>query len=380
MNQSEALINAAMRSISRANTIYLATTAYGIKSQALLFETQGNYLMKYSMGNPPVDSFGIVDTGSELIWMQCEPCEDCFYQNPQIFDPMKSSTYQKVSCHTNTCDLVHVHACGASDVCKYEITYGDGSMTSGELGSDTISFGSLRHVVIPNIVFGCGHVNTGIFRPASTGIVGLGQGPLSLVSRLGDLDDHKFSYCLVPRYSEIDSKLKFGWEANISASRIVTAPLVDKYPYSFYHLRLFKIYIGRKVVRPPATSDIIIDVGATLTFLETSLYESVEAAVIEANSDGPKPINNPPTPLRLCYLDGTIKFVPKFIFIFFRANKGLRLNVFNVFQKINNLICLMMAPKEGYSIFGNIAQVDFKVLYDLQAKTVSFASADCSKK
>jgi hypothetical protein len=30
--------------------------------------------MKYSIGTPPVPILGVADTGSDLIWLQCEPC------------------------------------------------------------------------------------------------------------------------------------------------------------------------------------------------------------------------------------------------------------------------------------------------------------------
>lgn len=121
----------------------------------------------------------------------------------------------------------------------------------------------------------------------------------------------------------------------------------------------------------------IVDSGTTLTFLETSLYESFETTLIEAYGDDRVPISNPPKPLTLCYLDGTTKDLPDITFNFFGANKGLRLSTFNVFSKFSGLLCLMVAPTKGYSVLGNIAQMDFKVLYDLKERTVSFEPADC---
>jgi len=39
---------------------------------------------------------------------------------------------------------------------------------------------------------------------------------------------------------------------------------------------------------------------------------------------------------------------------------------------------LTIVPTEDNFIFGNIAQVNFEIGYDLQAKTVSFAPTDCT--
>ena len=76
------------------------------------------------------------------------------------------------------------------------------------------------------LAFGCGHNNTGIFSSKGSGLVGLGAGPLSLVSQLGSQIDHKFSYCLVPYFSNFTGKLKMGQEADISASSngVVSTP------------------------------------------------------------------------------------------------------------------------------------------------------------
>ncbi|XP_057451902.1 probable aspartic protease At2g35615 [Lotus japonicus] len=373
MNESEVFINVAMRSISRAETLFHLSNTGGIKSQAMLISNKIDYLMKFTVGNPPIDSFGIVDTGSDLIWIQCQPCEDCYKQTTPIFDPKKSSTYQTISCDSHTCDLVGTHACGASTVCRYEFTYEDKSMTVGELARDIITFGSFREVISPNTIFGCGHTNLGFDGPTATGLVGLGQGPLSLVSQLGDRISHKFSYCLFHRYSNITSKIKFGWEATLSRDRIgvVSVPLVDRAPNTFYHLSLKEIYVGKDAVETDkSNSDIIIDSGTTLTFLETSLYEIFELTVIEAYGDDREPIRNPPKPYRLCYLDGTTKDLPDISLSFYGANRKLRLKAYNVFAKFSGLLCLTVAPIKGSSVLGNLAQVNFKVLYDLQERKI----------
>ena len=72
-------------------------------------------------------------------------------------------------------------------------------MTMGLMGSDAFSFASLDGGLesFNSTVFGCGFEQSGLFDWASLGLVGLGGGPLSLVSQLGPKIGYKFSYCLV---------------------------------------------------------------------------------------------------------------------------------------------------------------------------------------
>ena len=269
---------------------------------------------------------------------------------------------------------------------RYYYSYGDQSFTVGELASDKISFGSSIGQEaannFPNSLFGCGHDNNGKFKSTSTGLVGLGGGPLSLVSQLGSQIDHKFSYCLLPLSSKSSSKLKFGNKATISdVNGVVSTPLVSKSPSTYYYLNLEGVTIGGKKVQNNDNSDgnIIIDSGTTLTFFKTNFYESFESAVKEAIGKDQEPVQDPPEPFSLCYKDGgSIKTPTDMIFHFSGADLNLkRMNTFTVLE--NNLVCMLIAPSERFSIFGNLAQVNFEVAYDLQEKKVSFAPADCTK-
>ncbi|KAE9594006.1 putative nepenthesin [Lupinus albus] len=50
--------------------------------------------MKFSIGTPKFDVMAEADTGSDLIWMQCQPCKKCYKQTEPVFDPSKSKTYK----------------------------------------------------------------------------------------------------------------------------------------------------------------------------------------------------------------------------------------------------------------------------------------------
>jgi len=65
----------------------------------------------------------IVDTASELTWVQCAPCESCHDQQGPLFDPSSSPSYAAVPCNSSSCDALQLAmggmsgaaACGGAD-------------------------------------------------------------------------------------------------------------------------------------------------------------------------------------------------------------------------------------------------------------------------
>ncbi|GAU43732.1 hypothetical protein TSUD_365820, partial [Trifolium subterraneum] len=159
--------------------------------------------MTYSVGTPPFNIYGIVDTGSDIVWLQCEPCEQCYNQTTPIFNPSKSSSYKNIHCASDLCKSVRRSSCNEQALCEYTIQYGDKSHSAGDISIETLTLDSTtgHSVSFPKTVIGCGHSNTGTFRGAASGIVGLGIGPVSLTTQLKSSIGGKFSYCLLP-YSD----------------------------------------------------------------------------------------------------------------------------------------------------------------------------------
>ncbi|KAK9275867.1 hypothetical protein L1049_023140 [Liquidambar formosana] len=373
----ESLKNAALRSISRLN--HFRQSSIDEKAiESMVIPGEGDYLMKLSIGTPPVEFYAAADTGSDLIWIQCMPCMQCYPQDSPIFNPAKSSTYRELSCGSKPCTKLSRKTCSKTNGCQYYNSYGDGSYTAGDLATETFVFRSTNGeaAAFPTSVFGCGRRNSGAFTGSEAGLVGLGGGPLSLVSQLGAEIEHKFSYCLHPRSASSTSKLRFGMEAIISGEGIVSTPLVPKSPSTFYYLTLEGISIGGKTL--PSTlgeGNIIYDSGTTLTMLESSFYNDLEAVIKEAIPLEPA---EAPSPFSLCYATASSNRLPDMMFHFTGAD--LLLHPLNTFMETNNLNCLSIIPSDGsLSIFGNVAQMNFQVEYDLEEKKVSFAPADCTK-
>ncbi|VFQ74812.1 unnamed protein product [Cuscuta campestris] len=183
------------------------------------------YAMNFSIGTPPVERFSAVDTGSDLTWIQCEPCRGiCFPQDMPLFDPSMSSSYTRLPCDTPLCLGDGSYSCDTStNLCRYDNGYMDASYTHGDLAYDTLIVGDTS---FPNFVFGCGFNNSGTFAHLTTGIFGLSNGNISFIKQA---NIGRFMYCL-PWYYEanVSTHIAFDSDAVIAdPDGVVSTPMVD---------------------------------------------------------------------------------------------------------------------------------------------------------
>ncbi|KAF3680796.1 putative aspartic proteinase CDR1-like [Capsicum annuum] len=386
--------NAFHRSLSRASFF----NKIGVNSiQSTVIPTRGEFLMKISVGTPPVDTLVIVDTGSDLTWTQCKPCVKCFKQVIPIFNPKSSSSYKTVSCTDKLCREVSKPIKCTKNVCNYVVNYGDQSHTSGDLSIETFRFASTsgKDVSIPNIVFGCGHQNAGTFNNATSGIIGLGGGNVSIVNQMHQEIKGKFSYCLIPlaissSNPNVTSHINFGDNAIVSGPGVVSTPLFrNPMQPTFYFLNLKAVSVGSNRVKyqsspisPPAGDgdhgNIIIDSGTVLTFIPDAFYLNLGSLLMRSVNATRK--DDPSGTFTVCYEpneNGTIN-VPKIVAHFTDAD--LELSPTSVFAKVaDDLVCLTIVPGNQVAIFGNLLQSNFLIGYDLVANKVSFKPTDCTK-
>ncbi|KAG0452786.1 hypothetical protein HPP92_025450 [Vanilla planifolia] len=381
---------------SRERAIYFgramrnATLAASDNFYSTVSPNDFEYLMSFYLGTPPTEVLAIADTGSDLIWVQCKPCDQCYTQTAPLFDPQASSTYKVVSCSAQTCSALPQSSCASGSQCEYNYGYGDGSLVDGFLSSETVGFHSTsgRPVQIPSTVFGCTHQSKGTFNKNGAGLVGLGGGQLSLVRQLGSVISNRFSYCLPSDQSSTTSKLNFGSNAVVTGSDAVTTPLISGSPDTFYYLNLEKISVGGQgsvALNPAALANgqgnIIIDSGTTLTILDDNTLQSVSKKV--ATSVGLPQVSDPNKVFDLCFdvsgAGGNAKF-PDITF-HFSGDASVVLQQSNAFvESAKNTVCLAFVSNKGngVSIFGNIAQQNFHIGYDLGAMQLTFAPTDCS--
>ena len=81
---SQRIAKALRRSINRVNHFKLTSSLSTNAAQADIISNRGEYLLKYYVGTPPVQILGIADTGSDLIWLQCKPCNGFYKQTAPL--------------------------------------------------------------------------------------------------------------------------------------------------------------------------------------------------------------------------------------------------------------------------------------------------------
>ncbi|KAK8946414.1 Aspartic proteinase CDR1 [Platanthera zijinensis] len=352
------------------------------------------YLMSLYLGSPVEEFLAIADTGSDLIWVQCKPCEECYPQKAPLFDPHASSTYKVISCNTDSCSSLPQTSCGEESQCEYKYGYGDGSLVDGFLSSETLSFDSTggRRIQVPSTLFGCTHRSNGTFSKNGAGLVGLGGGKLSLIRQLGSAIESKFSYCL-PSSSQASatSRLNFGASADVSGSNAVTTPLITGFPSTFYFLSLEQVSVegqgavkvkpGMQISNHTERGNIIIDSGTTLTLVDDETLKSIAAKV--ARSVKLPQVKDPNNNFNLCFDVSGYGANAQFPDITFQFAGGasvvlLQSNAF--VEAAQNVVCMSLVSSAGIgvNIFGNIAQQNFHIGYNLDAMQLTFAPAYCA--
>ncbi|KAL6137176.1 hypothetical protein ACLB2K_062470 [Fragaria x ananassa] len=366
----------------------------------------GEYFMDVFIGTPPKHFSLILDTGSDLNWIQCAPCYDCFEQNGPHYDPKDSTSFSNIGCHDPRCQLVSSpdppQPCKAENqTCPYFYWYGDSSNTTGDFALETFTVnltstaGKAEYRKVENVMFGCGHWNRGLFHGAA-GLLGLGRGPLSFASQLQSLYGHSFSYCLVDRNSDtnVSSKLIFGEDkALLSHPQLNYTSLVagkDNPVDTFYYVQIKSILVGGEVVNIPeetwklsseGAGGTIIDSGTTLSYFADPAYDIIKESFLKKVKGYPV-VNDFPV-LDPCYnVSGVEKLeLPEFTIVF--ADGAVwDFPVENYFIQIEpqEVVCLAIlgTPKSALSIIGNYQQQNFHILYDTKKSRLGYAPMNCA--
>ncbi|RCV24937.1 hypothetical protein SEVIR_5G123300v4 [Setaria viridis] len=345
------------------------------------------YLMAVNVGTPPTQMLAIADTGSDLVWVNCRNGSGAAAAAGGVFAPSRSSTYEVVSCRSDACQGLNQASCDSASNCQYQYGYGDGSRTVGVLSTETFTFvdGGARQVQVPHVDFGCSTYMAGTFR--ADGLVGLGAGAFSLVSQLGSATSfgRRFSYCLIPSSAGANSSstLNFGSRAVVSEPGAAKTPLVPGEVDTYYTVALESVAVGGRAVASNESA-IIVDSGTTLTFLDPALLQPLVAELgRRINLTRAQP---PEQLLEVCYdVSGRAQEdwgIPD-VTLRFGGGGDVTLRPENTFVMVQEgTLCLALVPVSEatpVSILGNIAQQNLHVGYDLDARTVTFAAADCTR-
>ncbi|WOG88928.1 hypothetical protein DCAR_0208163 [Daucus carota subsp. sativus] len=383
VNSLQARLDLAIHGVSKSDLkpVYTELAAEDLEVPIISGTSQGSgeYFTRLGVGHPPSQLYMVLDTGSDVNWLQCAPCADCYQQTDPIFEPSLSSSYAPLTCNTKQCKSLDVFQC-RNDTCLYEVSYGDGSYTVGDFVTETVTFGGSASV--NNVAIGCGHSNEGLFVGAA-GLIGLGGGSLSFPSQI---NAKSFSYCLVDRDSDSASTLEFD---SVIPPNAVTAPLVrnDKLN-TYYYIGLTGLSVAGEMLKISESTfqldnngegGVIIDSGTAVTRLQNGAYYSLRDAFKKGTKDLPS--TNGVALFDTCYDLSTKKSVEvPTVSFHFSNGKQWSLPAKNYLIPVDSAgtFCLAFAPTpSALSIVGNVQQQGTRVSYDLGNSLIGFTENKC---
>ena len=350
-----------------------------------LAQGSGEYFTRLGVGTPPKYVYMVLDTGSDIVWIQCAPCRKCYSQTDPVFDPKKSVSFSGIACGSPLCHRLDSPGCNSKQSCLYEVAYGDGSFTIGEFSTETLTFRGTR---VAKVALGCGHDNEGLFVGAA-GLLGLGRGRLSFPTQTGRRFGRKFSYCLVDRSaSSKPSSVVFG-ESAVSRTAVFTPLITNPKLDTFYYLELTGISVGGARV-PGITASlfkldaagnggVIVDSGTSVTRLTRRAYTGLRDAFRAGAADLKRAPNY--SLFDTCFdLSGKTEVkVPTVVMHFRGADVSLPATNYLIPVDTSGVFCFAFAgTMSGLSIIGNIQQQGFRVVFDLAGSRVGFAPRGCA--
>lgn len=342
----------------------------------------GEYFVRIGVGSPARSQYMVIDSGSDIVWVQCQPCSQCYHQSDPVFNPSESASFSGVSCGSTVCDRLENAGC-RSGRCHYEVSYGDGSYTKGTMALETLTFG---RTVVNNVAIGCGHRNRGMFIGAA-GLLGLGGGSMSLVGQLGGQTGGAFSYCLVSRGTDASGSLEFGRGAVPVGA--VWVPLIrNPQAPSFYYIGLEGLGVGG--IRVPISEDtfrlnalgnggVVMDTGTAVTRFPAPAYAAFRDAFVAQTTNLPGGAGV--SIFDTCYnLYGFVTVRVPTISFYFSGGPILTLPARNFLIPVDDAgtFCFAFAPSSSpLSIIGNIQQEGIQVSFDGANGFVGFGPNVC---
>ncbi|OVA05107.1 Peptidase A1 [Macleaya cordata] len=261
----------------------------------------GLYFTKIGIGYPSKDYFVHVDTGSDILWVNCIQCDQCPKSSGlgvdlKLYDPDRSLNGRIVYCDDKFCTALNkgpISGCLSGMLCSYSLQYGDGSGTAGYFVNDVIGFdqvsGNLQTTSgNASVTFGCGVKQTGNLIQSSEaldGILGFGNSSSSMISQLASsgVVKKKFAHCLDSNGGGIFAI------GNVVQPKVNTTPLV--LDQAHYNVNMEAVKVGNTVLQLPKEvfetgngKGTIVDSGTTLSYFPAAIYEPLLSMITSSQN------------------------------------------------------------------------------------------------
>ncbi|GER34422.1 eukaryotic aspartyl protease family protein [Striga asiatica] len=325
----------------------------------------GLYFTRVKLGNPPKEFFVQIDTGSNVLWVSCNPCAGCPKSSGlqielEFFDPSSSSTASLISCSDQRCGLgVQTSDAGCSDQNRCGYTFHCSTSQSGDLTKPD---------------------------RAVDGIFGFGQQGLSVISQLSSqgITPNAFSHCLKGEDGG-GGILVLG---EIVEPNIVYTPLVPSQPHYNVYLQSIAVNgqtlnIDSSVFSTSSNQGTIIDSGTTLAYLAEEAYDTFVSAITQSVSQSVRPLL---VKGNQCYLaTSSVSEIFPPVSLNFAGGASMILRPQDYLLQQNTVggaavwcIGIQKIEGQGITILGDLVLKDKIVVYDLAGQRIGWANYDCS--
>ncbi|KAF3452475.1 hypothetical protein FNV43_RR02908 [Rhamnella rubrinervis] len=362
----------------------------------------GLYFAKLGIGSPPKDYYVQVDTGSDLLWVNCIDCQKCPTKSDigielTLYDPKSSSASKLVTCHEDFCTSTYdgpLPGCKGDLLCQYNVVYGDGSSTAGYFVKDDIHFNKVignhqTQSINGSVIFGCGAKQSGELGTSSEaldGILGFGQANSSMLSQLTSAGKVKksFAHCL----NNVHGGGIFAI-GEVVQPQVKTTPLVPDQAH--YNVVMKAIEVGGDVLELPTDTfdtgsrrGTIIDSGTTLAYIPETVYATLMSKVM-AKQSGLK-MHTVDDEFSCFKFSGNVD--DGFPVVILHFDRSLTLTVYPhdyLFQIRDEVFCIgwqnsASQAKDGKEVIllGDMVLSNKLVVYDVENQVIGWTEYNCS--
>ncbi|CAN6465792.1 unnamed protein product [Victoria cruziana] len=351
-------------------------------ASGLHITNSGNYVVRVKVGTPGQLMFMVLDTSNDATWVPNTGCSGCPTLDSSYFFPNRSATFRPLGCGAPECSRLRTAYCAGTAGCFFNRTYGGNSNFSAALYKDTLR---LALDVIQGFAFGGVMSAAGSSMPPQ-GLLGLGRGPLSLLSQTWPLYYGTFSYCLPSfRSYNFSGSLRLG---PVGQPRVLrTTPLLtNPHRPSLYYVNLTGVSVGRKLVAttpllpvfdPNTGAGTVVDSGTVITRFVEPVYTAIK-------NEFRRRMGGPVTSLGAfdtCFRSPGV--APTVTLHFQGMDLTLAADNVMIHSSSEPLACLAMAAAPAnvnsvVNVIANLQQQNHRVVIDLANSKVGFSRENCS--
>ncbi|KAL0382567.1 UNVERIFIED_CONTAM: Aspartic proteinase-like protein 2 [Sesamum calycinum] len=350
------------------------------------------YYTKITIGNPPLDYHVQVDTGSDIVWVNCKDCDNCPTKTGlritlRQYDLKASSTGTVITCDQQFCTAVSETNpnCKAGMNCAYTVTYGDGTKTEGyyvrdDFKLDQVTGNHQTSAMNGSIAFGEIGVSDGLEVCVYQGFC-IQDETIELAS-LGKVKK-VFSHCL-------DSKKGGGIfaigevvEPKVNKTRLVPRQLHYNAVMEGIDVAGKQLDFPKGIFGLPTSVNAVIDSGTTLAYLPSDLYKQLMDMIMAQHQE--IKLHTVEDLFKCFWYNGNID--DGFPVIKFHFEDSLSLTAYPhnyLFEVKDEEYCIgwqssVMKSRDGteMTLLGDIVLADKLFVYDIENQTIGWTQYDC---